>query len=70
MGIIENSNKKFNENEKYYFASYINSEGYVFELLLTEKEFDKAVKRAEKNPEDIPNEYIVLQGYKGKKVEK
>jgi len=39
-------------------------------LLLTEKEFDKAVKRAEKNPEDIPNEYIVLQGYKGKKVEK
>jgi hypothetical protein len=70
MGIIENTNKKFNENEKYYFASYINSEGYVFELLLTEKEFDKAVKRAEKNPEDIPNEYIVLQGYKGKKVEK
>jgi hypothetical protein len=35
-------------------------------LLLTKREFEAAVKRAEMNPEDIPQNYIVLQGVKKK----
>jgi hypothetical protein len=60
----KNKLKKGNEAEEYYFCTHVNSDGYQFELLLTKQEFDKAVKRAEMNPEDIPNDYIVLQGVK------
>ena len=66
MGIISNNNKKWNEISDYYFASYIDKDGIVYELLLTEKEFNKAVERAAKNPEDIPEKYIVMQGERGK----
>lgn len=68
MGIISNNNKKWNENCDYYFASYIDKDGIVYELLLTEKEFNKAVERATKNPEDIPEKYIVMQGERGKRI--
>jgi len=60
----KNKIKKGNEAEEYYFCTHVTSDGYQFELLLTKKEFDKAVKRAEMNPEDIPENYIVLQGVK------
>ena len=66
MGIRENKNKKWNENSDYFFASYIDKEGNIFELLLTEKEFNKCVERAAKNQEDVPEKYIVLQGERGK----
>jgi len=42
----------------------VTSDGYQYELLLTKKEFDAGVKRAERNPEDIPDYFIVLQGVK------
>jgi len=60
----KNKIKKGNEAEEYYFCTHVTSDGYQFELLLTKKELDKAVKRAEMNPEDIPENYIVLQGVK------
>jgi hypothetical protein len=60
----KNKIKKGNESEEYYFCTHVNSDGYQFELLLTKREFDIAVKRAEMNPEDIPDQYIVLQGVK------
>jgi len=60
----KNKIKKGNEAKEYYFCTHVNSDGYQFELLLTKREFDAAVKRAEMNPEDIPNDYIVLQGVK------
>ena len=58
----KNKIKKGNEAKEYYFCTHVNSDGYQFELLLTKREFDAAIKRAEMNPEDIPNDYIVLQG--------
>jgi hypothetical protein len=64
--MAKNKNKKGNESKEYYFCTHVNTAGYQFELLLTEKEFDAAVKRAEMNPEDIPQNYIVLQGVKKK----
>ena len=66
MGIVENTNKKINENDKYYFASLIDSQGYVYQLLLTEREFNISVERGKRNPEDIPENFIVLQGIKDK----
>ena len=66
MGIVENTNKKINENDKYYFASLIDSQGYVYQLLLTEREFNIAVERGKRNPEDITENFIVLQGIKDK----
>lgn len=61
-----NKIKKGNEAKEYYFCTHVTSDGYQYEILLTKKEFDAAVKRAEMNPEDIPENYIVLQGVKKK----
>jgi hypothetical protein len=47
-------------------CTHVDSNGYQYELLLTKREFDVGVKRAEKNPEDIPEYFIVLQGTKEK----
>jgi len=60
----KNKIKKGNEAEEYYFCTHVTSDGYQYELLLTKREFDVAVKRAKMNPEDIPDTYIVLQGVK------
>ena len=34
----------------------------VVMLLLTEKELERAAKRAEKNPEDLPEHFAIIQG--------
>lgn len=60
----KNKNKKGNEAEEYFLCTHVNSDGYQFELLLTKREFDIGVERAVKNPEDIPDMFIVLQGVK------
>jgi len=60
----KNKIKKGNEAKEYYFCTHVTSDGYQYELLLTKREFDTAIKRAEMNPEDIPDTYIVLQGVK------
>jgi hypothetical protein len=62
--MAKNKKRQFNEAENYYFCTHVDSEGYVYQLLLTKREFDLAVERADKNPEDVYNDYIVLQGYK------
>lgn len=62
--MAKNKIKKGNEAKDYYFCTHITSDGYQYELLLTKKEFDTAVKRAEMNPEDVPVNYIVIQGVK------
>ena len=59
---MKNKIKKGNEAEEYYFCTHVTSDGFQYELLLTAKEFQKANTRAEMNPEDIPTDYIVLQG--------
>jgi hypothetical protein len=63
--MAKNHKRKTNkEAEEYYFCTHVDTAGYRYELLLTKKEFDAATKRAEKNPEDVPTHYIVLQGYR------
>jgi hypothetical protein len=59
-----NKNKKTNEAAEYFFCTHVTSDGFQYELLLTKREFDLCVKRAENNPEDIPVNYIILQGYR------
>lgn len=59
-----NKNRKGRESEEYFFCTHVTSDGYQYELLLTKREFDSGVKRVEKNPEDVPDMYIVLQGVK------
>ena len=59
----KNRNKKNpQEADEYFLCTHVDSDGYQYELLLTKREFDVGVKRAEKNPEDIPQYFIVLQG--------
>ncbi len=63
----KNRNKKnHREADEYFLCTHVDSNGYQYELLLTKHEFDVGVKRAEKNPEDIPEYFIVLQGSKTK----
>ena len=62
--MAKNKNKKGNESEEYYFCTHVTSDGYQYELLLTKREFDIGVKRADSNREDVPTHYIVLQGYR------
>ena len=63
--MARNRNKKSSrEADEYFFCTHVDSSGYQYELLLTKREFEVAEARAEKNPEDIPTDYIVLQGYR------
>jgi len=63
----KNINKQGNESSEYYFAAYIdNKTGEVTGLLLTRREFERAAKRAEHNPEDLYKNFIIAfkQGIK------
>jgi hypothetical protein len=57
---IINKKKKPTENSSYYFVGHVDSEGEVTPLLLTDVEYEKGKKRAEKNPEDVPVDFIVF----------
>lgn len=57
---IRNKNHKGNEDKSYYFVGHIDSSGEVTPLLLTDTEYKEAKKRAEKNPEDVPIQFIVF----------
>jgi hypothetical protein len=63
---IKNLNKKPTADAYYYFVGHVDSSGEVTPLLLTDIEYEKAKKRAEKNPEDVPIDFIVFsQFHKG-----
>lgn len=64
---IINKKKKPNEDYSYYFVAHVDSSGEVTPLLLTDVEYDKAKKRAQKNKEDVPVDFIVFtQAHKDK----
>ena len=58
---IKNLNRKPNENASYYFVAHVDSEGEVTPLLLTDVEYKKAKERANKNKEDVPEDFIVFK---------
>lgn len=57
---IKNLNRKPNENASYYFVAHVDSAGEVTPLLLTNVEYKKAKQRANKNKEDVPEDFIVF----------
>ena len=57
---IRNKNRKPNEDASYYFVAHVDSTGEVTPLLLTDVEYAHAKKRAEKNQEDVPLDFIVF----------
>jgi hypothetical protein len=59
-GKIQNKKKKPTECASYYFVAHVDSTGEVTPLLLTEPEYRKAQKRAERNPEDVPEDFITF----------
>lgn len=59
-GKIKNKNKKPTANEEYYFVAHVDDKGEVTSLLLTEVEYTRAKLRAENNPEDVPEHFIVF----------
>jgi hypothetical protein len=60
-GKIKNKNKKPTANEEYYFVAHVDGDGEVTSLLLTEVEYNRAKARAENNPEDVPEHFIVFR---------
>ena len=55
---VENKNAHRAADKEYYFATYVKSDAGpgdddVIQLLLTDKELERAAKRAEKNKEDL-----------------
>ena len=63
---VENKNAHRAANSHYLFATHVRdgdgSGDDVVMLLLTEKELERAAKRAEKNPEDLPKHFAIIQG--------
>jgi hypothetical protein len=57
---IRNKDRKPNEDASYYFVAHVDSSGEVTPLLLTDVEYEQAKKRAEKNQEDVPLDFIVF----------
>jgi hypothetical protein len=60
---ILNTKRKQNENHSYYFVAHVDSSGEVTPLLLTDKEFLTAKKRANRNKEDVPLDFIVFSQF-------
>ena len=63
---VENKDAHRAANSHYFFATHVGdgdgSGDDVVMLLLTEKELERAAKRAEKNPEDLPKHFAIIQG--------
>ena len=63
---VENKNAHRAADKHYYFATHvIEGDGTgddVMMLLLTDKELERAAKRAEKNKEDLPEHFAIIQG--------
>ena len=52
--------KNFGAADHYYAVWVKNTKGSEYPLLFTERELRVAIKRAEKNPEDIPQKGFFL----------
>ena len=63
---VENKNAHRAADKHYYFATHVmEGDGTgddVMMLLLTDKELERASKRAEKNKEDLPEHFAIIQG--------
>lgn len=62
---IKNTKRKQGENLFYYFVGFIEANGDVTPLLLTKKEIQIAKKRALKNKEDVPLDFLIFQSSSG-----
>lgn len=59
-----NQNRKPAESAQYYFVGFITPDGQTIPLLLTPNEFARAARRAQRNPEDIWTDFVVVQSHK------
>ncbi len=50
----ENENRKSDREAKHYWNSRVRYDGKVYHILLTDKEVERGIERASKNPEDVP----------------
>ena len=55
---MESSSRKKNKNRgkteaKYYWQASVNYESQDYQILLTDNEVKRGIKRAKKNPEDV-----------------
>jgi hypothetical protein len=57
----KNKNKKGRQAENYIYIPALDDNGCVIKLLLTEREYAAAVKRASSNPEDTFGDVIAFQ---------
>jgi hypothetical protein len=63
---VENKNAHRAADKHYFFATHVRdgdgSGDDVVMLLLTDKELERAAKRATKNKEDLPKHFAIIQG--------
>ena len=64
---VENKNAHRGAKKHYFFATHVrdgdgSGKSDVVLMLLTEKELLRAEERAKKNPEDLPENYAIIQG--------
>ena len=63
---VENKNAHRAADKEYFFATHVRdgdgSGDDVVMLLLTDKELERAAKRATKNKEDLPKHFAIIQG--------
>ena len=69
---VENKNAHRAADKHYFFATHVRdgdgSGDDVVMLLLTDKELERASKRAEKNKEDLPKHFAIIQGSSNEKT--
>lgn len=54
LQVVANTKKHRAAKDKYNFVRVQTSDGKEVKLLFTDKEIERAIKRAQKNPEDLP----------------
>ena len=69
---VENKNAHRAADKHYFCATHVRdgdgSGDDVVMLLLTDKELERASKRAEKNKEDLPRHFAIIQGSNEKPI--
>jgi len=52
--LVDNKDRKFGSTLEYYPVRIESNDGHIVNALFTNSQLDKAIFRANKNPEDVP----------------
>lgn len=54
LEVVNTEKPKFSNANNKYYVIHCEKDGVEFPIMLTQRELDTAIRRAERNPEDVP----------------